>query len=222
MGHTVETLPNGTKVWVNSQHRFGTDALLLASFCNPKRNWRVCDLGSGCGILLLSMLDKGLTGPATGVEIDPAGAALLAGAAAENGFENVQAVCADLQSYRVIHLVDLVVANPPYFSAGIVPPGQRRASARHETTATIDDFCAAAARILKDGGTFCICFPPARLADLITALRRHKLEPKRMQLVRNAPAAQPWLVLMDARKAGGAGLAVLPERVLPHGKPVEY
>ncbi|MDL2324132.1 methyltransferase [Ruminococcaceae bacterium OttesenSCG-928-A16] len=222
MQHTVETLPGGTRVWVNAQHRFGTDALLLAAFCNPKRNWSVCDLGSGSGILLLSLLDKGLQGPATGVELDEAGAALLAGTAAENGYANVQAVCANLQHYRSPHLVDMVVANPPYFAAGLLPPTARRAAARHETTATIADFCAAAARMLKDGGPFCVCFPPARLADLIAALRQHKLEPKRMQFVRNAAEAPPWLVLLDARKAGGVGLQILPDRIVPHGQPVEY
>lgn len=222
MHHSTEVLPNKTKVWISDAHRFGTDSLLLASFCNAKRNWTVYDLGSGCGIVLLSLVDKGLQGNATGVELDPEGTALLSGAITENGLHTVTAICQDIKTLAPQTLCDLVVANPPYFTAGILPPAQRRASARHETTATLADFCAAAARLLKDGGRFCLCFPPNRLTDLLVELRTHRLEPKRMQMVRNKPEGEPWLVLLDARKNGGKGLQILPERLLPHGTPIQY
>lgn len=222
MQHKVEILPNGTKVWINDDHRFGTDSLLLASFCNAKRNWTVCDLGTGCGIILLNLVDKGLQGKAIGVELDQAGTKLLQGTIAENGYKNVSALCQDITQWQPDFLCDLVVANPPYFVQGILPPTQRRASARHETTATIQDFCKTAANLLKDNGKFCVCFPPARLADLFTALRHNKLEPKRLQLVRNSADKEPWLVLVDARKNGGKSLQILPDRILIHGQPIQY
>lgn len=222
MDHTTELLPNGTKVWINQEHRFGTDSLLLASFCNAKRDWTVCDLGSGCGIILLSLIDKGLQGKALGIELDSKGTALLNGAISENAFSNAFALCQDIKTIKPDFLCDLVVANPPYFTQGILPPTQRRASARHETTATIQDFCETAAKLLKDNARFCVCFPPSRLADLITALRNSKLEPKRLQMVRNEVQTEPWLVLLDARKNGGKGLQILPERILPHGQPIQY
>lgn len=222
MQHTTEILPNGTKVWINEAHRFGTDSLLLASFCNAKRDWRVFDLGSGCGIILLSLLDSGLQGQATGIELDTEGAELLKGAIAENNFKNATAICQDIKTFVPKELCDMVVANPPYFTAGILPPTDRRASARHETTATLYDFCHTAAKLLKDGGRFCLCFPPNRLTDLFVELRKNRLEPKRMQMIRNKPDGEPWLVLLDARKNGGKGLQILPERLLPHGTPIQY
>ena len=53
-------------------------------------------------------------------------------------------------------------------------------------------------------------------------LREHRLEPKRMQLVRKSPEEEPWLVLMEARKAGGIGLKVQPDYILPPGRPILY
>ena len=38
-------------VYVNADHRFGTDAILLAGFASPKAGDVVCDLCTGCGVL---------------------------------------------------------------------------------------------------------------------------------------------------------------------------
>lgn len=37
MEYSVETLYNGTNVFVSARHRFGTDAMLLSGFCRPRR-----------------------------------------------------------------------------------------------------------------------------------------------------------------------------------------
>lgn len=222
MDHTVETLPNNTKVWINQEHRFGTDSLLLSSFCQAKKNWNICDLGSGCGIIALSLIDKGVTGNVIAVELDASGTALLNGTCKENNYANVTAICQDIKHFKSPPIFDLVVANPPYFNQGILPKTTRKASARHETTASLSDFCKAASQLLKDKARFCVCFPPNRLINLITALHANKLEPKRLQFVRNNIDAEPWLVLVDARKAGGSGITILPDRILPHGQPITY
>ena len=217
-----ETLPGGTAVYTAAHHRIGTDALLLAGFCEAKRLWSACDLGSGCGIVLLSLKDQGLCGPSVGVEIDPDGTALLQRAIAENDFADTEAVTADFTDYRPGRLFDLVVANPPYFSAGLLPPEAGRARARHEVDATLAALCETAALLLKDGGRFCLCFPPARLAELTACLLENRLEPKRLQLCRKVHNAPPWLLLMDARKAGGTGLGILPDYILPPGRALHY
>lgn len=213
MEYSVEILPSGAHVWVSARHRFGTDSLLLAAFAQPRRQWAVCDLGSGCGIVLLSLLDNGLKGTAVGVELDEEGAALLAGAAAENGFDNVQALAQDLRGYQAQRPFDMVVCNPPYFTGGLISPDAGRAAARHQIHCTLADVCATAARNLKDGGRFCLCYPATQLAELFVSLRAAGLEPKRLQLVRKTAETAPWLALVDARKAGGIGLEILPDKL---------
>ena len=41
----------GYDIYVSEDHRFGTDALLLAEFAAPSPKDIVCDLCSGCGIV---------------------------------------------------------------------------------------------------------------------------------------------------------------------------
>ena len=46
-----EPLTGQMHVYVSENHRFGTDAFLLANFSNWRKKDLVCDLGTGCGII---------------------------------------------------------------------------------------------------------------------------------------------------------------------------
>ena len=50
-GWAWEYLDGGIGVAVSGQHRFGTDAFLLAGFAAPRPGEQACDLGTGCGII---------------------------------------------------------------------------------------------------------------------------------------------------------------------------
>ena len=63
MEHSTEVLYNRTMVYCSPEHRFGSDALLLARFCEPKRAQKAADLCSGCGIVALEWHDRGHRGP---------------------------------------------------------------------------------------------------------------------------------------------------------------
>lgn len=55
---TFEKLTENIKICISAEHRFGTDAFLLADFANPRQKDLVCDLGTGCGIIPLVMSRK--------------------------------------------------------------------------------------------------------------------------------------------------------------------
>ena len=77
-----------------------------------------------------------------------------------------------------------------------------------ELTCTLDQLCAAAARLVKNGGRFALCHRPERLCDVLCTLRAHGLEPKRLKLVAHSPAHPPALLLVEAVKGGRPGLVV--------------
>lgn len=215
MEHSTEILYHGTGVYCAGPHRFGTDALLLARFCRPARLARAADLCSGCGIVALEWHDGGHRGPCAAVESAPEASALLAAALADQGIGHIEAVCADLRAWRspACGGFDLVACNPPYFAAGAPSPDAARAAARHESadSCTLPQVCEAAARLLRDGGKFALCCPPARLADVFAALRENRLEPKRLAFVKSAPDRAPWLFLAEAQKNRRPGLRVEPD-----------
>ena len=48
-------------------------------------------------------------------------------------------------------------------------------------------------------------------------LRAHRLEPKRLAFVKNAPESAPWLFLVEAQKNRKTGLRVEPDVLIRAG-----
>ena len=191
----------------------GADTLALGAFASVRRGDRVCDLGCGAGALLLLLAGRaeGLT--LAGVEQDPADAALARRNLADNGLAgeihtgDVGALSRALPAGGF----SLVVSNPPYFVPG---RGAAGGPARTEGACGLEDWCAAAGRLVKNGGRFALVHRPERLADLFAALRGVGLEPKRLRLVQHGPDKPPSAALVEAVRQGRPGLAVLPALLL--------
>lgn len=192
----------------------GTDTFLLSSLPRLKSGLRVCDLGSGTGLLGLLLLQRQGTLNVTGIERLEESVRLARQTAAANQLtDQLTTIHGDLREIRQLlpaNGFDLVVSNPPYFSLGSGQLAKTAAlqSARSECTCTIDDLCIAAAYLLRWGGSFCLVHRPERLTDLLCALRGHAMEPKRLRLVCKRPEAAPSLVLIDARRGGKPGLSI--------------
>ena len=218
--------PGGLRfVYGNGQHPPGLDSFLLASLPRLKAGWKVCDLGCGTGLLGLLLLQRRRELTVTGLDIQPEAVRLGKLAAAENRVED--RLFFRLEDLRKTALpagsFDLAVCNPPYFppSAGPLPKGEARRTARTEETCTLEDVCRAAGRLLRWGGAFCLVHKPERLTDLLCALRGEGLEPKRLRLVSLRPERAPSLLLLEARRGGKPGLAVEEPLILenPDGSP---
>ena len=100
MEHSTEILYNKTEVYCSAVHRFGSDALLLARFCEPRRSQKAADLCSGCGIVSLEWHDRGHRGPCAAVELQPEASALLQEAVAAQGIGHITPYLADLRTFR--------------------------------------------------------------------------------------------------------------------------
>ena len=204
--HT-EILPPYTLSWPEEVFPLGEDALALGEFATVKRGWKVCDLGTGSGALLLLLARRAEALELYGVERD----ALSCHTARENLRGNGLKGEILLEDFRETSLpagtFDLVVSNPPYFAAH---RGKSRGSFRSEEFCTLQELCQTAARLVRNGGRFALCHRPERLADLMCSLRAHSLEPKRMKLCAHAPGRPPFLVLLECVKQGRPGLEILP------------
>ncbi len=209
----IETISDRLRLIVSPEHTFGTDALLLAAFALPKRGGNVCDLGAGCGIIPFYWLARGVQ-RATAVELQAQAADQMVRSARLSGItDRLRVVNADLRRLGGIlpeGAFDAVSMNPPYFKAGhgITSSAAADAIARHETETTLEDCCECAAKLLKYGGSFSVCMPPARLAETVCAMREAKMEPKRLRFVSKNADAAPWLFLLESKKGRAPGMTV--------------
>ena len=185
----------------------GGDSLALGRFATVRDGQRVCDLGCGGGTLLLLLAGRANRLSLTGVELDAVAAQAARDNLSHNGLDGT-VLHGDLRKADLpAGQFDLVISNPPYFAAG---SGKSGGAARCEEACSLDELCAAAKRLLKNGGRFALCHRPERLCDLMCALRQHGLEPKRMQGLAHSAAHSPSAVLVEAVRQGRPGLDILP------------
>jgi len=210
-----EPLGRGFYVNVSPHHTFGTDAVVLSYFANPKKRDRLVDLGTGCGIIPLLMLRDGAVQSAVGVDISREATELAEQTVKELEIKNFSVINSDLKDLK--GKVDfgfhtLVTCNPPYKApnAGLKNPDSVEMVARHEVACTLEDIVAVGAKLLQTGGRLCMCHRPERLSELMCLMTKYKVEPKRLRLVAQRKGEEPWLVLVEGRRCGNTGLRIEP------------
>lgn len=203
--YKYEKLTDKIYVCASTEHRFGTDAFLLADFSQYRKKDKVCDLGTGCGIIPLIMQKKLPPKVIYAVDIQESAIEQLKAGIEKSEVNNIIPVCADLKELwkdAPVGQLDLVTCNPPYkaINAGFESVITAQKIARHEIMCNIDDVCCCAGKLLKFGGRFCVCNRPERLADVICAMRNNDIEPKRIRFVSKNPESAPWLFMIEGKK----------------------
>ena len=106
----------------------------------------------------------------------------------------------------------LIVCNPPYMK---VNQGEQKsqegiAICTSEVMLKLDELCLSVSRCLKFGGRVSLVHRADRLVDVVYALKKYNIEPKRLQLV-SAKDKEPYLFLLEGVKGGKSGLKILKE-----------
>lgn len=206
---------NGYRIIQNTKgFCFGMDAVLLSGFAFVKPRERAIDLGTGTGIIPILLEAKCQGEHYTGLEIQEEMADMARRSVALNQLEKkVSVVTGDIrEASRLFGAAsfDVVTSNPPYMNDahGLKNPELPKAIARHEVLCTLEDVAGQAARLLKPGGRFYLVHRPHRLIEIITALTRVKLEPKRMKLVHPFVDKEANMVLIEAVRGGKSMIKV--------------
>ncbi len=201
-------------------YRFSIDAVLLADFADPRKEDRILDLGTGCGIIPLVLAYRHPRVRTFGVEIQKPLAEIARDNVLENGMgDRIGIVCMDL---RILDTrvtggpVDLVVTNPPYRKAqtGRINPNSQRALARHEIAVTLPEVVDAGNRMLAPQGRFVAVVPAFRVADLLFLLADCGLEARRLRMVHSKIETEAKLALVEGIKEKGKKLRVEPPLIL--------
>lgn len=199
---------------------YGIDAVILADFA-----YRICsdfklavDLGTGTGIIPFILSHKNSEAEFIGIDLQESSIRMAKKGCRINSLEDrisfIKADVSELDHNMLCNRdVDVVTCNPPYFrKGGGIPSGSReRFIARHETTATIEDFIKKSACILKGRGHFFMVHRPSRLVDIFYFCRKYMLEPKDMRLVVPRKGERPNIVLIHCTAGGGKQLNIMEE-----------
>jgi release factor glutamine methyltransferase len=126
----------------------------LAALPDPERAYRILDLGTGSGVILVALLSERPGSWGIGLDRSAAALATARDNAALNGVDERAAfLCGDWAA-ALIGRFDLVVSNPPYIPAGHIP-GLDPEVTRHDPMAALDggpDGLDAYRAILREAG----------------------------------------------------------------------
>ena len=195
---------------------FGTDALLLASYIESMRV-DALELGAGTGVISLLLLKRNKVNRVAALEVQPDFAEIVKQNAVDNDLsDSLNALCCDLRDFHSEHKFGLVFTNPPYMRCDSGKPNEydEKNIARHEVKGTIFDFCKCASRSLKFGGAFYAVYRTDRLADLISAMRECKIEPKRLTFVHADANSLPSMLLIEGKCGAAPSMRVTPPLIL--------
>lgn len=210
-GERLEPLGKGVEIIVSDKFHFTTDTILLSNFAKCRKNDKVVDLCTGCGIIPLLMARENCPQEIHGVEIFSEGVDMMTRSVEHNSLnENIFPLCSDINELKgklPFGYFTLVTCNPPYklSGAGIKSREDEALSARHEEMCTLEDVIAVGAKLLQFSGRLCICQRPERLTDALELMRKYDVEPKRLRLVQGKVSKAPKLFLLEGKRGSKQG-----------------
>jgi tRNA1Val (adenine37-N6)-methyltransferase len=224
---TLEPFFNGKLQIIQKKkgYRFSVDPILLSEFVKIRKNERVIDLGTGCGILPLLLSQNTKAHSFVGVEIQKRLIECAEKNVVLNRLENrISILKQDFRELRRIFppgSFDVALSNPPYreYQTGRINPSMEKAIARHEIKGKLEDLISVASYLLPPKGRCYLIFPALRTVDLLVALRNEKLEPKRIQFVYPRIGEEAKFILTESFKASGVELKIMRPLILEETRP---
>ena len=198
-------------------YRYSLDPLLLTRFCaQPPSGGRIIDLGAGCGIISLLLARMNPAVSVVAVENNPEMAALVERNIQHNDLAGRVSLhvgdVVDLCNTFPVSSFDLVVSNPPFRTArsGKISPHTGRDTARHETTAGLADFLAAAKYLVKPTGRICFIQLPSRLPEFMSLASEMKLSLLRLRMIHSNAGSPATMFMAELAKGRRCSVVVEP------------
>ena len=184
--------------------KVGTDGVLLGAWVGLSADTkRVLDVGTGTGLLALMVAQRTTEAQIVAVEIEPQAAEQArVNVTSSPWAERIKVVCVDAKEYDSEQKFDLIISNPPYFTASLHSPDAERNLARHTDTLSLSTLCSLAVRLLSENGRLAVVLPSDCERTIRMAAIGVGLHPTRLCRVRTSSAKHPKRVLMEFSRRG--------------------
>lgn len=198
--------------------KVGTDGVVLGATADfsglrlldvgDSKGLRLLDVGAGTGLLSLMVKQRHPDATITAVEIDPDAAQQ-----AQENFDasgwSIKAVCAPWQRFAADaafqgETYDGIFCNPPYFTASLKNPSERRTMARHNDSLPFDELLQGVASLLSLEGLFYVILPVQDRDGFEAEALRNGLYLSKITYVHPVVASEAKRVVMCYKKAPGS------------------
>ena len=150
--------------------KVGTDGVLIGAWCRLPRTGRILDVGTGTGLIAIMAAQRAPQASVTAIDIDAACVAQARdNVAATPWGGRIEVVESPLQDFFPQERFDAIVSNPPYFEESLLPPDERRTTARHTCSLRFAELVDGVLRLLADDGRFSLILPAAESERFLAA-----------------------------------------------------
>ncbi|MBN1132511.1 MAG: methyltransferase [Bacteroidales bacterium] len=143
--------------------KVGTDGVILGAWTNTEGCRTALDIGTGTGLLALMLAQKSSMLNIVAIEIDPRAASQAAANAENSKFKDritvLHCSLGDLPVSNPAGRYDLIICNPPYFTASMRNISKERTIARHDDALALPELVHSVSRLLFGKGRFYLILP---------------------------------------------------------------
>ena len=196
---------------------FSLDSVLLPNFVTiNKKVQNILDIGCGNAVIPLILSQK-TKAKITGVEIQPESFELAKKSVAYNQLEDkIELINMDICEYAKAlesDTFDVITCNPPFFKLGEkshLNESPYKIIARHEVKLNLDSLFSISKKLLKNNGVISIVHRPERLVEIVEAMKKNNIEPKKIQFVYPGKSKKANILLIEGSKNGKPEIKILP------------
>ena len=201
----------GLKVIQDSDgYCFTSDSVLLANYVKCKIKDTVVEFCAGSGVISILLSAKQKMNKIYAFEVQDRLAQMFKKSVVLNNLQDKIEVIGDRLENALNYLpqegADVVLCNPPYHEGGDKSKKKEIAVATHEVETNLESIISTVSKVLKFGGKFYLVHRVERLVDVLTVLRKHKIEPKQLCIMYPKLESEPVVFLLSAIKGGKKGL----------------
>ena len=154
--------------------KVGTDGVLLGAWANSDNVKRILDIGTGTGVIALQMAQRNPIAHIHAVEIDDTAAKRArANFDLSPWAERLTVEQTAVQEFAPAEKFELIVSNPPYFVDSLLPPDEKRSTARHTHDLTFEELDSAVCRLLDENGKFALILPVTEFEKYLALTQLH-------------------------------------------------
>ena len=181
--------------------KVGTDGVLLGAWAKvPGPGSMVLDVGTGTGLIALMIAQRTKEVMLDALEIDPSSVRQ-----AQENFQNspwkerITCIHSSFQEYasQSKQLYDLIICNPPFFSASYLTPSKEKNLARHDDSLSLEDLFKASLLLLKSTGHINLILPVQKEVQALDRAREHQMHCTRRTRVFPTPGKPTHRVLLE-------------------------
>ncbi len=165
---------------------------LVAEQSHQENIHRALDIGAGTGLLSL-MLAQALPIQIDAVEIDPEAYQEAEANNLNSPFSNRVHLCNKaIEHFSPNHAYDLIICNPPFFTAGLKGPDRQRNQARHNDSLTFESLCRSIEKLLSTEGKAWLLLPTEEMERFEKMAQTFGLTVTQSWLMRSQAHQQPY------------------------------